>query len=339
VSELVLHFLKFAIESRSLDVDPWVERLYASNDVTGRFPAHAAHLRLLLERRDSPHAFSFRPLGFPAFAETHLGLGACYYEEGRFVSANDAHLWHEMEYDVAGHTIRANLGGRYVENPHSIITYVVRPILKGFLMPFYRLATVHAASVVKDDRTVFLAGGPGAGKSTTAIHLMLAGWDLLSDDRTFLTVAGDTAYALSSLDALHVTDQTLRLFPALGPHVVGDRDEGGKWSVGLEHLPRGTAWREPRRVTDFIQLRRGPVARAGLSPLTRSQALEDLLRDTMVVFRARAFRAAPYPFREYSDFILAALTALVSDARLSVLEFADADLPRIPALLDAARSV
>lgn len=336
MSELVLHFLKFAIESRSLDVDPWVERLYASNDLRDRFPAHTARLRLLLERKDGPHAFSIDPIDDGAFAETHLGLGPCYYRAGRFVSRNDAHLWHEMEYDLAGHTVRANLAGRYVEHPQSVITYVVRPILKGFLMPFYRLVTVHAASVVKDDCTIFLAGGPGAGKSTTAIHLMFAGWDLLSDDRTFLTVAGNTGYALSSLDALHVTDQTLRLFPALGAHVVGDRDEGGKWSVGLERLPRGTAWRAPRRVTHFIQLRRGPVARPRLAPLGRGAALEGLLRDTMVVFRARAFRSAPYPFREYSDFILAALTALVSDAQLSVLELADADLPRIPALLDAS---
>jgi hypothetical protein len=244
-----------------------------------------------------------------------------------------------MEYDLASHTVRANLAGRYVENPQSAITYVVRPILKGFLMPFYRLVTVHAASVVKGDCTIFLAGGPGAGKSTTAIHLMLAGYDLLSDDRTFLTVAGDTGYALSSLDALHVTDETLRMFPSLAPHVVGDKDEGGKWSVGLERLPRGTAWHEPRRVTHFIQLRRGPVARPSLSTLPRGQALEALLRDTMVVFRARAFRAAPYPFREYSDVILAALAALVADAHLSVLEFADADLPRIPALLDALTSM
>lgn len=335
MSELVLHFLKFAIESRSLDVDAWVERLYDSNDLTARFPAHTARLRLLVERGDSPYAFSLRPLDAGTFAETHLGLGPCYYADGRFFSRNDGPLAHEMEYDFAAHTVRVNVAGRYVENPQSVITFVMRTILKGVLMPFYRLATVHAAGVSKDDRTVFLCGAPGAGKSTTAIHLMLAGWDLLSDDRMFVTVDGGRAYALSSLDALHVTDSTLALFPALGPHVVGEKDEGGKWSVSLHGLPRGTAWREPRRITHFIQLRRGPVARARLSPLGRGQALEGLLRDVMIVFRGRAFRSAPYPFREYSDFILGALTALVADAQLSVLEYADADLPRISALLEA----
>ncbi len=77
----------------------------------------------------------------------------------------------------------------------------------------------------------------------------------------------------------------------------------------LGQLPRGTSWRAPSRVTDFIQLRRGPVARPTLSKLDRGRALQDLLRETMIVFRSRPFRSAPYPFGEYSEFILAAVAA------------------------------
>lgn len=338
-TELLFHFLKLDIESRSLDLAPWAERLYVSNDLTGRFPAHTRRLRLLLERKDSEYAAPIPPMHHGAFAETHLGLGPCYYEAGRFYSENHGHLWHEMEYGFDDHTLRANLAGRYAESPQSVITYVVRTILKGFLMPFYRLATIHAAGLSKGDRTFLLAGAPGAGKSTTAIHLMLAGYDLLSDDRTYITLDGDSACALSSLDALHVTDDTLRLFPALRRHVVGEKDEGGKWAVSLGQLPRGTSWRAPSRVTDFIQLRRGHVARPTLSKLDRGRALQDLLRETMIVFRARPFRSAPYPFGEYSEFILAVVTALVRDASCYVLEFADHDLPRLPAMLASPRSV
>ncbi len=337
-TELVLHFLRLDIESRSLDLAPWVERLYVSNDLTSRFPAHVRRLRILLERKDSEHALPIAAMERGAFAETHLGLGPCYYEAGRFYSENHAHLWHEMEYGLDDDVVRANLAGRYTESPQWVLAYVVRPILKGFLMPFYRLATIHAAGLRRGERTLLLAGAPGAGKSTTAVQLLFAGYDLLSDDRTLITLDGDCAYALASLDALHVTEATLRMFPALQPQVVGERDEGGKWAVRLGQLPRGTSWREPSRVTDFIQLRRGPVARPTLSKLDRGRALEDLLRETMTVFRARPFRSAPYPFAQYSEFILAAVAALVRDARLYVLEFADHDLPRLPALLDSELS-
>lgn len=334
-TELVLHFLKLDIESHSLDLDPWLRRLYLSNDLTGRFPAHATRLRLCLEDRDSPSALRLVALQGGAFAETHLGLGACYYADGRFYSENPAQLWHAMEYDLETQTLRANLAGRYAESAQWVVTYVLRPILKGFLMPFFRLATVHAAGVSRGGRTLLLAGAPGAGKSTIAIQLMQAGYELLSDDRTLVTLDGDVAYALASLDALHVTDATLRLFPALPANVVGARDEGNKWAVGLDGLAIGSAWRSAHPITDFIQLRRGPVARPRLAALDRGRALQDLLRESMVVFRAPAFRAAPYGFAAYSEFLLAAIAALVRDARVAVLEYADHDLPRVPALLDA----
>jgi hypothetical protein len=333
-TELAFHFLRFAIESESLDLGPWVERLYLSNDLSGRFPAQQRRLRIVLERKDSQYAAPIPPPRHGAYAETHLGLGPCYYEDGRFYSENRGHLWHEMEYDLDAHILRANLAGRYADSGQWAITYVLRPVLKGFLMPLYGLTTTHAAGLCHGDRTILLVGGPGAGKSTTAIHLMFAGYDLLSDDRTFIALDGAAARALSSLDGLHVSDATLRMFPALQPHLVGERDEGGKWAVSPAQLVRGTAWREPHRITDFIQLRRGPVARPRRVPVDRGGVLEHLLRETMVVFRARAFHDAPYPFRQYSDFLLAAAAAVIRDAQVYALEFADCDLPRIPALIE-----
>jgi hypothetical protein len=315
-----------------------VERLYDSNDLSGRFPGQSTQLCIRLERKDSHHALAIPALRNGVFAETHLGLGPCYYGDGRFYSENHGHLSHQMEYDLVTHCLRANLAGRYAQSPQWAITYVLRPILKGFLMPFHRMTTIHAAGVRKGSRTILLAGGPGAGKSTTAIHLMFAGYDLLSDDRTFIALDGDSAYALSSLDGLHVTDETLRMFPALGPHVVGERDEGGKWAIGRRALSAGTAWRAASRITDLIQLRRGPVDRPRCMPLERGRVLEELLREIMIVFRAPAFRTAAHPFRQYSEFILAAAAAVVRDANLQVLEFADHDLARLPALIESLSS-
>lgn len=332
-TELQFHFLRFAIESDSLALAPWLARLYDSNDLEPRFPALARRVRIGLELRDSAHASPIRKPAQGAFAETHLGLGPCYYDAGRFYSENHEHLWHEMEYDLAASCLRANLAGRYADSPQWAVTYVLRTILKGFLMPFWGLATIHAAGVRKGARTILLAGAPAAGKSTAALRFMQAGYDLLSDDRTYVALDGERAWSLSSLDGLHVSDQTLRLFPELAPHIVGERDEGHKWAVGRSVWPPHSGWRDPSPVTDLIQLRRGPVAKPRLIRQSRGAVLEALLREIMVVFRAPAFRAAA--FRQYSEFILAAAAAVVRDAELYALEYADADLARLPALVES----
>src|SRR4030095_4563881 len=168
-TELVVHFLKLDIESRSFDLVPGMQRLFASNDLPSRFPAQARQLRILLERADSPFTLPIPAMRDGAFAETHLGLGPCYYAAGRFYSQNRGHLWHDMDYAFDSDTLRANLGGHYVQSPQSVITYVLRPILKGLLMPFYRLASVHAAGLAAGERTLLLAGAPAAGQATGAL--------------------------------------------------------------------------------------------------------------------------------------------------------------------------
>jgi HprK-related kinase B len=53
----------------------------------------------------------------------------------------------------------------------------------------YRL--FHAAAVVRRGHAVVLAGVPGAGKSTTSLHFVEAGWKFLSNDRVLARVAPD----------------------------------------------------------------------------------------------------------------------------------------------------
>src|SRR5262245_6702649 len=107
-TELVVHFLKLDIESRSFELAPWVQRLFASNDLISRFPAQARQLRICLERADSALALPIPAMTDGAFAETHLGLGPCYYAAGRFYSQNRGHLWHDMDFAFDTDTLRAN---------------------------------------------------------------------------------------------------------------------------------------------------------------------------------------------------------------------------------------
>ena len=70
------------------------------------------------------------------------------------------------------------------------------------------LVPLHAACVGRGGRGVLLMGGSGAGKSTLALHCWLAGFDLLSEDSTF--VAADSMRATGVANFLHVRANSLR---------------------------------------------------------------------------------------------------------------------------------
>src|SRR5215470_15892419 len=55
---------------------------------------------------------------------------------------------------------------------------------------------LHAAAVSRDGRAAVLAGPPGAGKSTSALHLVEAGFHCVSNDRVLARPMADMVEAL-----------------------------------------------------------------------------------------------------------------------------------------------
>jgi hypothetical protein len=73
------------------------------------------------------------------------------------------------------------------------------------------LVPLHAACIGREGRGLLLMGGSGAGKSTAALHCLLAGLELLAEDSIFVTP--DTLLATGVANFLHVRHDTLRLVP------------------------------------------------------------------------------------------------------------------------------
>jgi hypothetical protein len=331
---LLLHFLKFDIQSSEPDAGAWIDRLYADNDLRAYFPAHEATLRLSIERRDTALLPSDMPPPGAVFAETNLCGVPCFYADGRFYAARESELRLRLEFDLRTSTIRAQVGGAYLESGQHVVTDLIRPILQSFLLPFYRLKSLHGAVLHGRGRTIFLDGPGGAGKTTTAMSLAKAGYDVLSDDGPLFTVADDKTYVLSSLDFAHVTEQTLRLFPFLEPLLVGGKDRRGKYAVSLRPLQQRSS-SQPLTITHYVRLQRGPVATPRLRPLDKNELFRHLIDSSMVVFRPAPFHEPGQSFKAYSQGILDLISHLVRDADVYDLEFADHHLPNIPALLES----
>ena len=333
--EILLHFVRFSIQTRSFDLIEVTKTLYRSNDARAFCDPPETTLTLCLEREDSPHAFEINMPEGAVFAETNLCAVNCHYADGRFYGSGEGDFRLRFVYDLATQTARAILGGRFYETDQWVISNFVRPFFQSFLLSFYGMRNLHGAVVTKGERTVFLCGAGGAGKSTTTLGLMRAGWDLLSDDGPLFAFCGGRACAMSSLDYLHVTDGTLDMFPELAPHVVGERDYRQKFAVSRKRLAHGLGPDAPRPITHFLRLSRRAVDAPALTPILRSAVTQELLNEGSVVFR-RLPRDEFHPaFTAYSQFVV----DLISDVARGLcgydLVFANRHLIDLPTLIEA----
>lgn len=332
---LLLHFLKFDIQSSDPDGGVWIDRLYTDNDLRPHFPGREATLRLTIERLDTAIVPSpVAPAG-AIFAETNLCGIPCFYADGRFYAARENEPKLRIQFDLSTSAIRAQVGGAFLQSGQHIVIDLIRPILQSFLLPFYGLKSLHGAVLHGQGRTIFLDGPGRAGKTTTAMLLAQAGYDVLSDDGPLFTVANNKTFVLSSLDFAHVTDHTVRLFPFLAPLLVGGKDSRGKYAVSLRSLQqRGPS--EPLTITHYVRLQRGPVTTPRLRRLDKGELFRHLVDSSMVVFRPAAFHRPDQPFKAYSQGTLDLIRNLVRDAEAYDLDFADHHLTDIPALLESA---
>jgi hypothetical protein len=83
---------------------------------------------------------------------------------------------------------------------------------------------IHAGMVAREGRAVLLGGPGGAGKSTTALVSLLAGFDYMADDYVALTDEPDGSYMGHSLFcSTHLLPSDLHRFPELKAHAIPGR--------------------------------------------------------------------------------------------------------------------
>jgi hypothetical protein len=74
---------------------------------------------------------------------------------------------------------------------------------------------LHAAGLSLHGRGVLVPGASGAGKSTTTVALVRAGFSFLSDDTVFLTGSEEGIWVAGFPDEIDVTDTTVAMVPEL----------------------------------------------------------------------------------------------------------------------------
>ena len=337
---ILLHFLSLEFKTHSTHIRNWLNGYYSPHDQRTSFADCASSYSIEIEEIGSPYALKFDQERHGIFTKFCLANAHCYFEDGVFYSSATGEFAHQIEIDVINRTMRANIGGEFIESEESFIYNVIRDVLGKLLLPLNRLMSMHGAVVTDGTRTIFLAGDKGMGKSTIALKMMESGYRILSDDSPLFTFVNGKTLALSSLDELSVTENTLKLFPRLAEFVSRQREISGKYFVSRSALDQSKVAFGPLPITDFIQLNRGDCEQPKLTEMNKNVVTGELIREFMTIFSQQiTLSSDPKFFKQVTQFIFDTTSSLLIDARAYRLDYANRDLEQIPELIGSATGI
>ena len=166
--------------------------------------------------------------------------------------AGDFREWHEGDYifshygqglAVVGLDVRHGRAIGYVRQPELLPAAFYSGLLFTTLYQALRprgFFLLHAAALSWRGQGVLITGPSGAGKTTTMLQCVRAGFQFVSDDATLLTrAANGDILAVATLNTMHVTPRTVDFFPELAPFA-NERADNGKATIFLPEVYPGS---------------------------------------------------------------------------------------------------
>lgn len=139
------------------------------------------------------------------------------------------------------------------------------------------LHLIHASAIGQQGRAALITGQSGAGKTTSMLTCVAAGWQFLGDDTTLLQrQAAGQVDVITLLSTMDLTDQTAAWFPELAGHLSPQHSHTGKRQIILsEAYPISVAARA--QVSALLAPEITGDADTTLAPANKAEILSDLL--------------------------------------------------------------
>jgi hypothetical protein len=212
----------------------------------------------------------------------------------------------------------------YLVNPESMhpdlcVRFVHSALVE--LLKWKQFYTIHATALEKDGLGVLIPGASGRGKTTTFLSLLRSGYRCLSDDHPFIHENEHGVEVLAFPVKVDVTENTIKLFPEL-------REAGALLHQGIakryfyveDLYPGGTGHSCVPKILLFPHVVNQSTS--WLEPISKSQALEDLLPQGLLVYDPQVAK------QEFQT-----LTRLVQQVECYRLHFGH-DVLDVPRLID-----
>lgn len=192
--------------------------------------------------------------------------------------------WGHCHIDTAKGTAIAILEPSLAERPDLISRHLLNTIFTNLLFGC-GFAMLHCTGLIRDGRVLLLMAPHNSGKSTTALRLVLAGYQLLSDSQIYVSPDSDELELLGfPVGKAKLRKDMVGEFPAVHPFLATEqvRNET-KYSLDLRHLEPTWVHDSAFRPTavDLCLLTRANTEQTQWVPATRLEAMNATIQNSI----------------------------------------------------------
>lgn len=192
--------------------------------------------------------------------------------------------WGHCFVDMKRGEAYAVLSAALAAHPRLVCQVLLNTIINNFITR-HGYSMLHASALVKDGQILVLQAPHGTGKSTTALRLLLHGYQLLSDSQIYL-IERDGALWMGGFPVgrIRLREDMLPLFPALAADAQREpvRNET-KHRVDLVRV--NPAWTRQEMIevhrVEFCLLERLDQAESRIEPLSEDELWPDIMVNSL----------------------------------------------------------
>lgn len=196
----------------------------------------------------------------------------------------DLREWGHCFVDMNRGEAHAVLASSLAERPEQVCQVLINTVLTNFITR-HGYSMLHASALLKSEHVLLLQAPHGTGKSTTALRLILNGYQLLSDSMVYIgDQAGDLWMGGFPVGRIKLRADMLPRFPALAAaaHIEPVRNET-KHRVDLMWVDPALICREmiPIRRVEFCLLERWDKAETQFAPLSKEELWPEIMVNSL----------------------------------------------------------
>jgi hypothetical protein len=192
--------------------------------------------------------------------------------------------WGHCFVDMKRAEAHAVISSSLAETPQWVCQVLLNTILNNFATR-HGFSMLHASALVKDGHILVLQAPHGTGKSTTALRLLLNGYQLVSDSQIYLAER-DGALWIGGfpIGRIRLRTDVLPLFPALAAQTQPEpvRNET-KHRVDLRRVDPALTRREMIQVphVEFCLLERWDKSESKIEPLSEDELWAEIMVNSL----------------------------------------------------------